>query len=753
MVVGSPTKLNLIPSGVMPVVYINQGDAGYDKEFLIYNGDSPYNVPAGVSATIRGKKADGYGVTEAAALTEGSNLVTVTITEQMVAAAGANLYELVFVDTDGLRIATINMVWAVKADALGNAVISDSDLDYVSQALDRIQGVEAMKQQLDANTSGLSAETSARLQEDNALQAAINAEAAARTAADNTLQTNITNEATARAATDNSLQAQINQIVAPSGSAPSAAEVQNARIGLDGYTFDSLGNAIRSQVRNLKNNIDSKIQRSINLLNPDTLIPNYYIKQTTGELVPYTNWQASDYIMVEPGTSYAFLIWNATNWARPQSIYYAFYDSSKTFTHGNYTGQASQYDLVAQQGDVYLRVSGSNAHMAERTPMLGSVSDMTPIVGTTTSDNFVKFGNTLIGDTLKADLDAALEKLDDVTNDVSIILPDEIPIAVGRQITFYKKNVINARNTDDYVVYWSTALPKSNPNSSFDGNVRFEPTAAQIGSYNATVFVMNRYNGKTIAQKSIVIKVVANTERTGKKVLFIGDSLTNAGFYPYEVQHYLSGEGVESIGTRTSTGYLASDTAVTTRVSVNHEGRGGWSAQDYISLSSKSGVDNAFWNPNTSAFDFAYYLTNTGFSMPDVVFINLGTNGTVNPTAEVNAIKTMIASIRAYSSTVPIVVSAIANGNAMQCEYINIYLTRIREMQLAEFDGVMSNVYIAPIYLNINMDTDWSAETVAESARNPREVVRQLNEVHPSKYGYYKFADVYWSVIQSILGE
>ena len=248
MVVGSPTKLNLIPSGVMPVVYINQGDAGYDKEFLIYNGDSPYNVPAGVSATIRGKKADGYGVTEAAALTEGSNLVTVTITEQMVAAEGANLYELVFVDTDGLRIATINMVWAVKQDALGDAVISESDLDYASQVMDELQSVEAFKNQLDTTADGLAAETAARIAADGTLQTNINAEVAARTAADNTLQSDISAEASTRSTQDGALQAQIDQLVAPSGAAPSAAEIQNARVGADGLTYDTLGNAIRNQL-------------------------------------------------------------------------------------------------------------------------------------------------------------------------------------------------------------------------------------------------------------------------------------------------------------------------------------------------------------------------------------------------------------------------------------------------------------------------------------------------------------------------
>jgi hypothetical protein len=263
---------------------------------------------------------------------------------------------------------------------------------------------------------------------------------------------------------------------------------------------------------------------------------------------------------------------------------------------------------------------------------------------------------------------------------------------------------------------------------------------------------MNRYTRETVAQKTITIEVVADTVRTNKKVLFIGDSLTNAGFYPYEIQKHLSGEGVESIGTVTTTAYLDSDPAVTTKVSVKHEGRGGWSAQDYISKASKSGVPNAFWNPSTASFDFAFYLSNNGFSLPDIVFINLGTNGTVNPQAEINAIKTIITSIRAYSATVPIVVSAIAPGNATQNRYVDIYLTQIRELQIAEFDGEMSNVWVAPIYLNINRETDWKTQVVAESSRNTLEVTRQIDSVHPSKYGYYKFADIYWSVIQKILG-
>lgn len=48
------------------------------------------------------------------------------------------------------------------------------------------------------------------------------------------------------------LDARVDQIVAPSGEAPSAAEVSDARIGADGTTYTSLGGAIRGQVTDLK---------------------------------------------------------------------------------------------------------------------------------------------------------------------------------------------------------------------------------------------------------------------------------------------------------------------------------------------------------------------------------------------------------------------------------------------------------------------------------------------------------------------
>lgn len=274
MIVGTPTRLNLIPSGIMPVIYLNQTDEGYDKQFLVYNGDQPYDAPEGISVTIRGKKGDLNGITENVTYTVGSNLMTAHITQQMTAVAGdSNIFELVIVDTAGLRVGTINMVFAVEPDALGDAVISESEIGYAETVLTELQSVQAVNNQVQQNKANIAkevqdrisavntetqnriaavnAEASARQAADTTLQNNINAEANRAKAAENALQQSINAEATARANADANLQSQISQIVAPSGEAPSAAEVQNARIAANGVTYDTLGDAIRTQTATL----------------------------------------------------------------------------------------------------------------------------------------------------------------------------------------------------------------------------------------------------------------------------------------------------------------------------------------------------------------------------------------------------------------------------------------------------------------------------------------------------------------------
>lgn len=109
------------------------------------------------------------------------------------------------------------------------------------------------------NTS-INNEVTARENADNSLSNTIstvsnnlNTEINNRTTAVNNLSLQLTNEASNRTSADSLLQSQIDNIVAPSGEAPNPTEITNARIGADGVTYDSLGEAIRTQIGDLIN--------------------------------------------------------------------------------------------------------------------------------------------------------------------------------------------------------------------------------------------------------------------------------------------------------------------------------------------------------------------------------------------------------------------------------------------------------------------------------------------------------------------
>lgn len=178
--------------------------------------------------------------------------------------------------TNGANIGVANLGYvqtsnvAQKDFAVGNHLILNDQYCKVTQAIeegdtiaigtnvdevvigDEISDLESRKADKDQinqlATDKANKNEVNQLASEKADKTALAAETNARISADNT-------EASTRATEDANLQSQIDQIIAPSGEAPSAAEVQNARIGADGVTYDTLGDAIRTQNTNLNNAI------------------------------------------------------------------------------------------------------------------------------------------------------------------------------------------------------------------------------------------------------------------------------------------------------------------------------------------------------------------------------------------------------------------------------------------------------------------------------------------------------------------
>lgn len=94
----------------------------------------------------------------------------------------------------------------------------------------------------------------------------------------------------------NILQTRVDNIITPTGEAPSAAEVQDARIGADGITYDTVGNAIREQISNLNNVMRKYIFDKTISINATWIRASI---NTDGSLNTNTTWRLSTSEMIE----------------------------------------------------------------------------------------------------------------------------------------------------------------------------------------------------------------------------------------------------------------------------------------------------------------------------------------------------------------------------------------------------------------------------------------------------------------------
>ena len=145
MMIVQNAKLNLIPGAVLPRINVTQYDYGSRSlKFEIWNGSQRFTLANGMSASIQGTKPDRFGFDYAATVDVSNNLVVCNLTQQMTAAYGDCVCEIVLTKT-GERIGTLNFVLDIQPAGLNNdTVVSDSELpDIISQATEQMENSEA----------------------------------------------------------------------------------------------------------------------------------------------------------------------------------------------------------------------------------------------------------------------------------------------------------------------------------------------------------------------------------------------------------------------------------------------------------------------------------------------------------------------------------------------------------------------------------------------------------------------------------
>ena len=329
---------------------------------------------------------------------------------------------------------------------------------------------------------------------------------------------------------------------------------------------------------------------------------------------------------------------------------------------------------------------------------------------------------------------------------VDIMLPDTIYSVVGHEHNIYFWNTIKCSNIHDYTIRVSGANYESGIKNLGDC-VRMKPTAAKNQVLSFKVYK----NDALLREKSTTIKMIADNKPSARKVIFIGDSMVENGYEIAELKN-MFGEDMTFYGTRQGGQRDSGDTWQT----VYHEGRSSWDSGEYLNSASKNNVANAFYNSSVSKFDFSYYMNNnTSFNDVTDVFIQLGNNDADKMTKEqyVSNIQYIIDDIHKYNSNIkvfvcvpsPVVNDGYAYGirNYVDVQYSKNHLFECGKHLMEN----VKNAICVPIYQNLDCYNDFPKSEVAFSARNPDKHTVCNDNVHPSKYGFYKFADTLYCAI------
>lgn len=326
-------------------------------------------------------------------------------------------------------------------------------------------------------------------------------------------------------------------------------------------------------------------------------------------------------------------------------------------------------------------------------------------------------------------------------------LPKEICVGVGRTIELY--NSLVCLEADKYHLDWNCSV-----GIDYARKITIEGKSSNIGTYPLTLTIYDD-NLKIVKTLTSTVKIVDNNIASSKNIIPIGDSLTNSKPWITEVKT-LSNNKINYIGTRRG-----------------HEGRSGATAAWYNADSTYSfdsaysgnpSIDrtkNPFWDG--TKFSLQYYINNQSsyIGTPNAVQLLLGTNAiALDPTNNVNQIKTIVDNIRAEYPSMPIFVcntiyrstqdgyySTGSDGYASAGDFQYSADMKVMNLQnaLAEALEGYSNVYIVP--LSVCMDRDYNFGN-KEVTVNPRSTITTFipNEsVHPQQAGYLQMADVMYS--------
>ena len=343
-------------------------------------------------------------------------------------------------------------------------------------------------------------------------------------------------------------------------------------------------------------------------------------------------------------------------------------------------------------------------------------------------------------------------------------LPNTMFLTVGEQ-TWFMTDAILADAAERFSLGFSYS---GKGERIYDGNQAFAITPAWSKDATAsphanesetlTVTLQQRVDGewRTILSRTVNVTVTEKKSDLSLTGVIIGDSRISDGTIVTRLANDMP--NLTLLGTRSvkSSG-------------ICHEGRGAWSTANFLktdslTLPGATEVKNAFWNPSTSRFDFAYYMAeNYPGKTVDFVVINLGANDGFSK-GSVENLEAMTASIKDYAKKsgheiVVIVMTEYLSPTTgfYLSQSSNLDITNKRARQFRYFtylDEAFGNrgdegIYLLPNYLCIDGWNDRYRSQVTTSS-GTQEAITDV--IHLGWKGYVKEAAMIESYLFGIFG-
>lgn len=436
---------------------------------------------------------------------------------------------------------------------------------------------------------------------------------------------------------------------------------------------------------------------SKNIFDKNKATKGYYVDPANGQLVSSSFHFVSDYIPVVGGLQYSF--------NRTTSLRVAYYDVTKKFISGEPFPATSPITVPINAS--YLRFSLGNTD-----------PNVVQLEKGTVSTDYNPYGiyiNHLLNGKYIGD---------DVIN-----LTDKIYGTVGLETNIYFRNLLKEK-LENYNVRVTSTIGKQMKD-------RFTVIPTETGTYPITIDIFDK--NELIATKTVNF-IVNGMRTTPKKVMVLGDSTIFTKGYGYVTQRLLEnlGTNVELIGT------LGTDLN-------KHEGRGAWSAAMYRTNTLFQDLVNPFYNPTKKDFDFAYYMTNNGFTEIDVVILNLGIYDTFNFMSDeeinsnlyivINNFNFLINNILAYNPNIKVAWNVTIPPNENQDVFGALYDTKQTQWRYKYNNFIWVKEGIK--YFKDKIDLIPIFATL--------DVVNNMEDaLHPTEVGYRQIGDQITSYLNSL---